>query len=397
MPHPKRFIAMLILSLLLASAAGAQVSRGTITGIVSDPTGAVVPGVAITITNTETGVVNKLSSNESGVYTVPLLEAATYRLSAEKAGFKKYEQTGILVQVGGTARIDFALSLGEPTQSVLVTGEPSLLERETSDTQTTITSREIEGLPLTSFAEQRSPADFMQLAPGVTGRGASDAGPGNNRTMSTAVSGSMVSSTTLILDGADVTSSGGFEGDLRAFQIPPDAVGEMKMESTNAPAEFGRSAGGAASFEIKSGSNQIHGSAFEFLRNDVLDARNFFLPSVTPYRQNEFGAVAGGPIKKDKVFIFGWYDGFRWTQGVSTGESTVPTAQMLNGNFSQFLSLPQPNVLYDPTTTTTVDNVTTRSTCGPVICNNIITSPSYFSGVALKINPYFPTPNVNQG
>ena len=206
----------------------------------------------------------------------------------------------------------------------------------------------------------------------------------------------MVGSTILMLDGADVTA-GGFEGDLRGFQIPPDAVGELKLEATNAPAEFGRSAGGAASFEIKSGSNQIHGSAFEFLRNDVLDARYFFQPSVSPYRQNEFGAVAGGPLKKDKAFIFGWYDGFRWTQGVSTGESTVPTAQMLNGDFSQFLSLPQPNILYDPTTTAVVNNVTTRSTCGSEICNNIITNPSYFSAVALKINPYFPAPNVNQG
>jgi hypothetical protein len=390
-------LAALMVSLLVCCAAWGQVSRGSITGIVTDPSGAVVPGVAVTITNAETGVVNKVTTNESGVYTVPLLEQGNFRLSAEKTGFKKYERTGILVQVGGTTRLDFSMSLGAGNQSVLVTGEASLLERETSDTQTTITSQEMEELPLTSFGEQRSPADFMQLAPGVTGRGTSDGGPWKNRTMTTEVSGSMVSSTTLMLDGADITSMAEFEGDLRALQFPPDAVGEMKMESTNAPAEFGRSGGGAASFEIKSGTNRIHGSAFEFLRNDVLDARNFFQPSVTPYRQNEFGAVAGGPVKKDKAFIFGWYDGFRWTQGVSTGESTVPTAQMLDGNFSQFLSLPQPNVLYDPTTTQDVNNVTTRSTCGPEICHNIITSPSYLSAVALKLNPYFPAPNVNQG
>jgi len=400
MPLRKQSIGALMVLLLLAGAVWAQVSRGSITGIVTDPTGAVVPGVAIVITNIETGVTNKFKTNESGMYTVPLLEEANYQLSAQKAGFKRYERTGILVQSGGTVRIDFSLSIGQPTQSVLVTGEPSLLERETSDTQTIVTSREIEELPLTSYGEQRNPADFMQLAPGVTGRGT--ATPisvdfaSYTRTMTTEVSGSMVGSTSFMLDGADVTS-GGFEGDLRSLQIPPDAVGELKLMATNAPAEFGRSAGGAASFEIKSGSNQIHGSAFEFLRNNVLDARYFFQPSVSPYRQNEFGAVAGGPLKKDKAFIFGWYDGFRWTQGVSTGESTVPTAQMLNGDFSQFLSLPQPNILYDPTTTTVVNNVTTRSTCGPVICNNVITNPTYFSTVALKINPYFPAPNVNQG
>src|ERR1035437_7150988 len=131
MPHPKQFIAVLMVSLLLTGVVRAQVSRGTITGIVTDPTGAVVPGVAITVTNIETGVSNKVKTNESGMYTVPLLEGANYRLSAEKAGFKRYEQTGILVQSGGTARLDFSLSIGQPTQSVLVNGRTSLLERET--------------------------------------------------------------------------------------------------------------------------------------------------------------------------------------------------------------------------------------------------------------------------
>jgi hypothetical protein len=135
MPASKQFIAVLMVLLLLTGAVWAQVSRGTITGIVIDPTGAVVPGVAITITNVETGVTNKGKTNESGMYTVPLLEGATYRLSAEKIGFKRYEQTGIVVQVGGTVRIDFSLTLGETTQSVLVTAKASLLERETSDTQ----------------------------------------------------------------------------------------------------------------------------------------------------------------------------------------------------------------------------------------------------------------------
>src|ERR1035438_7584792 len=229
MPARKQLIAVLMVSLLLTGVVWAQVSRGSITGIVTDPTGAVVPGVAVTITNVETGVTNKVKTNESGMYTVPLLEGANYRLSAEKTGFKRYEQTGILVQSGGTARIDFSLSIGQPTQTVLVTGEPSLLERETSDTQTTITSREIEDLPLTSYGEQRNPAAFMQLAPGVTGRGT--ATPisvdfaSYTRTMTTEVSGSMVGSTSFMLDGADVTS-GSFEGDLRSLQIPPDAVGE---------------------------------------------------------------------------------------------------------------------------------------------------------------------------
>jgi hypothetical protein len=143
MPTPEQSIAVLLVLILQASSVWAQMSRGTITGIVTDPTGAVVPRVAITITSIETDVASKVATNQSGVYTVTLLKEANYRLSAEKAGFKKYERTGILVQVGGTTRIDFSLSLGSPAQSVIVTGEPSPLERETSDTQTTVTSREI--------------------------------------------------------------------------------------------------------------------------------------------------------------------------------------------------------------------------------------------------------------
>src|SRR5579863_208340 len=305
-----------------------QVGHGSITGIVTDPSGAVVTGVAITITHSSTGVAHNTATNSDGVYLVLDLDPGTYRLTADKTGFKGYAQTDVLVQVGETVRLDFALSVGLATETVHVSGQAPLLKRETSDTGTVVTSQQVEELPLTSFGDQRTPATFVQLAPGTTGHGNSDGGPGANRTMTTSVSGSMVSSTTMILDGGDVTSVGGFEGDLRALQIPPDAIQEFKLESTNGSAEYGRSAGGAASFQVKSGTNQIHGEAYEFFRNDALNARNFFQPDITKYKQNEFGANAGGPIRKDKAFIFGYYDGFRLDQGVSTGLASVPTEAM---------------------------------------------------------------------
>ena len=325
MSNLKHAFIVLMGSLLMAGAAWAQVGRGTITGIVTDPSAAVIPEVVITITNTGTSVANKVTTNQSGVYTVPLLPPATYRLTAEKTGFKKYVQDNIIVPVGETVRLDVAMSLGLTTQSEVVTAHAPLLKRESSDLGTTVTSREVEDLPLTGYGDQRSPAQFMQLAPGVTGKGPSgNTSQGMSRTMSTMVSGSMVSSTTLMLDGSDIPTANEFEGDLRALQIPPDAIQEFKLEATNAPAEYGRTGGGAVSFQVKSGTNQIHGSAFEYLRNDALNARNFFQPDVTPYKQNEFGFTAGGPIKKNKAFIFGWYDGFRLSQGVSTGLATVP-------------------------------------------------------------------------
>lgn len=187
--------------LLLSGVALAQVNRGTITGIVTDPSGAVVPNVAITVINENTGVANNVTSNSEGVYSVPFLVTGTYKVTAEKTGFKKYIRSNISVQVGETNRVDIALTLGATTQSVQVTGQGPLLKRESSDTGTTVSSRLVEQLPLTSFGDQRTPATFMQLAPGVTGRGPSnDNSAGMSRTMSTSVSGSMVSSTTLMLD-----------------------------------------------------------------------------------------------------------------------------------------------------------------------------------------------------
>jgi Carboxypeptidase regulatory-like domain/TonB-dependent Receptor Plug Domain/TonB dependent receptor len=386
----RRRVACLLGFLVFTCAASAwtQVSRGTITGIVTDPSGAVVPGVTITVVNTATGVTNKVNTNSSGNYVVPLLQPGTYSVTAAKKGFRTYSRTNIILPVGETVRLDVAMTLGATTQTVQVTAAPPLLKRDTSDLSTTITTQEVEDLPLTSFGDQRQPADFLQLAPGVTGQGPSNNNnEGYSRTMSTSVSGSAVSSTTMMLDGADIPTPGGFEGDLRALQIPPDAIQEFSLEQIMAPAEYGRSGGGVASFVVKSGTNQIHGTAYEFLRNDGLNARSFFEPAVTPYKQNEFGVTGGGPIKKNKAFIFGWYDGFRLSEGVSTAEATVPTVAMKNGDFTdygttnaagQFVQTP----LYDPTT---------QTTCGPEICNNIV-NPDDISSVAAKINPLFPNP-----
>ncbi len=385
----KHLVFALVTSLIIAGSAVAQVSRGTITGIVTDPSGAVVPGVAIKVTNRATGVTNMVTTNRSGAYTVPLLPTGKYSLTAQQKGFKTYSRTDISVPVGETVRVDVSLTVGAATEKVTVTAPAPLLKRDTSDLGTAINNQLVTQLPLTSFGDQRTPATFIQLMPGTTGRGPSQNNfAGMSRTMSTSVSGSIVSSTSLMLDGADIPTSAGFEGDLRALQIPPDAIQEFKLEEITAPAEYGRSAGGVASFVMKSGTNQIHGTAYEFLRNQGLNARNFFLPAVTPYHQNEFGVNAGGPIKKNKAFIFGYYDGFRLSEGTATGLATVPTTAMKNGDFTDFGTTSNgvftQTPLYDPTT---------KTTCGPEICNNIV-SQSAFSPVSSKILPLFPTPSV---
>ncbi len=396
MAHLKQSLVALLVSLLMTSAAWAQVNRGTITGIVSDQSGGVVPGVDVSVTNTETGIATHVITTSAGVYTVPLLLPSTYRLTAEKEDFKKFEQDGIVVGVGDTVRVDVSMVIGAKTESIQVTGQAALLQRETAELGNVVTGQEVEELPLTSVGDQRTPASFMKLAPGVTGRGNSSGGPGANQYMTTSVGGSIVSSTTLKLDGGDFPTASGFEGDLRSLQLPPDAISEFKLEATNPPAEYGRSAGGTASFQVRSGSNQIHGSAYEFARNTALNANPWFVNSANancdangrpttvnpvqackaPYKQNEFGVTAGGPIKKDKAFIFGYYDGFRLIQGNATGSYTIPTPAMLSGDFTA-AGIP---TLYDPLT---------QTTCGTLICNNRVLK---IDPVSAKIAPLFPAP-----
>jgi hypothetical protein len=221
--------------------------------------------------------------------------------------------------------------------------------------------------------------------------------------MTTSVGGSIVSSTTLKLDGADFPTATGFEGNLNALQIPPDAIGEFNLTATNPSAEYGRSVGGTASFVMKSGANKIHGSAYEYVRNTALNANQWFTNASNPgceangvttapsgqgvaackslYKQNEFGVTAGGAIKKDKAFIFGYYDGFRLiNSNASSSNYYIPTAAQLQGNFTVDPGLP---TLYDPTT---------HTTCGPQICGNIIQSGA-IDPVSAKVIPLFPKPS----
>ncbi len=421
MSHLKQSFLLLIGLLLMTGAAWAQGNRGEVTGIATDPSGAVVPGVTITITNTATGVPTQVTTNAAGVFTVPLLDPGAYQLAAEKEGFKKYSQSNIVIPVGETIRVDVALTIGSTTETVVVTAQALQIERDTSDTGTTITTREEEDLPLTSFGDQRTPATFMQLAPGVTGWGNSTGGPGGatgGRFYTTSVSGSEVSSTTMALDGADIPTADGFEGDLRALQIPPDAIAEFKLQATNESAEFGRSGGGSASYEMKSGSNQIHGSAYEYVRNTDLNAVPWFenaspagcesngittaAPGAgvkacnPPYKHNEFGVTAGGPIRKDKIFIFGYYDGLRLIQSSSTSLQTVPTQMKLQGNFQDYTVGNAEGTalipIFDPSLPASGRATATGApVCGPEVCNNIVNT-AYFDRVSKLIIPLVPTP-----
>jgi hypothetical protein len=357
--------ALFAVGLIAASTAieaWAQGDRGTITGTVADPSGAVVAGATVTATNNATQAATKTTTTSSGHYTIPALQVGKYEVTVEQGGFKKYVQSGVVVEVGQTIRVDAALQLGESTQSVEVTAQEIQVQRDTSDRGTVISGQEVLELPLVGVGEQRNPGYFMTLVPGVTGRGVSYSG--SPRMLNTTVNGSQSASNEFQLDGSIVGSPAEWAGDFRNLPFPQDAIGEFKVITLNPPAEYGRTGQGVTSFTLRSGTNQFHGSAYEYLRNDALDARGFFAPTTPINKQNEFGATVGGPIRKDQTFFFGWYQGFRLRKAASNRTDTVPTPAMRGGDFSNILgaqvgtdALGRPvysNEIYDPATQRTV-------------------------------------------
>jgi hypothetical protein len=358
-------IALVLSSFMGIGVLWAQSDRGTITGTVTDPSGALIVGASVTAINTATGVSTKTVTSSAGDYTIPLLRSGKYDVTIEQAGFKKFVRTSIMLEVGQTVRVDATLQLGQVTQTVEVNAQAALLQQDTSNRGTVVSSRDVEELPIVSQAEQRNPGFYMTLAPGVTGRGtAAPTASGSGRQLDTTVNGSPSGSTEFYLDGALIGQGYMIGGDFRLLPFPPDAVGEFNVMTLDPPAEFGQTGLGITSFSIKQGGNKLHGSGYEYVRNNDFDSRGFFAPTTPVNKQNEFGATVGGPIRKDKTFFFGWYHGFRLRQQPSNALDTVPTDAMKGGDLSNVLgaavgtdALGRPvysDEIYDPTTQRTV-------------------------------------------
>jgi hypothetical protein len=403
MPQMRR-VCWLFSTLLFASMGlWAQTNRGTITGTVTDPSGAVIGGVSVTATNKGTGISSTASTGANGSYTIPLLPVGVYDLTAEQSGFKKFVQNGISVQVGQTARVDVAMQVGEVSQTVEVQAEAPQLRPDTSDLGTVLSGAQILDLPLTGQGEQRNPAFFMILVPGVTGRGTSyGGGPTfDNRNLGTTVNGSQSASNEFHLEGALIATPAEWAGDFRALGFPQDAVQEFKLTTGNAQAEYGRSGGGITSFTLRSGTNNIHGSVYEFLRNEVFDANQFFNNQRPPdpetgkaprtaNKQNEFGFTIGAPIKKDRTFAFGWFQGFRLRRGAVGELADVPTVAFKNGDFSNYRDASGNLIpIYDPATERIVNGQKVRDQFpGNIVPKN------RFDPVSAAMLPYWPDPTI---
>src|SRR5579885_27042 len=340
------------LLLLTSCAAFAQSERGTITGTILDSSGAVVPGARVTVTHVATNSATQVVSAESGDYTAVNLPVGQYSLRVEKEGFRAAVQSGIALNAASTARVDVTLEVGAAQQTVEIQAYVQQLQTTDAKTSVTITNKLVDELPLVVGGALRSPFDLAQLTPEAKNYG--DQG--------FSIGGGQASSFGVTLDGISAATTRALQTSWIAYNSPSvEAITEFTVDSNGFKAEFGHAAGGIMTFSSKSGTNEFHGSAYEFLRNNALDSRNFFEKKHGIYKQNDFGVSAGGPIwipkiihGKDRSFFFVSYEGFRNRAGATTSTATVPTPEMYNGDFSKWVDAKN-NVIpiYDFSTQTT--------------------------------------------
>ena len=375
--------------LALASNLSAQTITGTITGTVTDPTGAVVPKVKVTATNTGTNITNTIETNESGVFSIPFLSVGEYTVAAEVSGFKKSVVGPFKLEVNQVIRIDVALQVGTISDSVEVKDVAAALQTETTQTGETLNSKRLADLPLNG----RNVVSAMLLIPGAVQTNPSSVNTATRFSGRAFVNGNREQTNNFLLDGVDVNDS----MDNRIGYTPSvDALQEVQVMTGNGSSEFGNSAGAVVNMTLKSGSNQMHGSLFEFLRNDNLDANTFFGNQNTALAkekqrralaQNMFGGTLGGKIKQDKLFFFVNYEG---TQRRDSGPSSasVAPADWRAGDLSRL-----PQTINDPATCTSASG---SRVCQPFSGKQIpvsrIIGPA---GVLFKDNSLYPLPNSN--
>ena len=308
-------------------------TTGSIRGTVQDSSGAIIPNATVTATLGGTASQRSVTSNGDGSYEIPELAVGNYTLSVEAQGFKKFVAKDVVVSIGHVAVVNASLEIGASQQTVTV--ESNAVQVETTSTQigAVMTSEAISELPLST----RNTYQLLQLQPGVQSQLGSDLFYGSDNPGTVSVNGGRGRANNYMVnggDGNDIFVNG------PAIQPSPDAIEEFRVITNTFDAEYGRNSGSVVNVVTKSGTNSIHGDTYEFLRNEKLDSRGYFDPSLADYKQNQFGATLGGPIKKDKTFIFGSYEGDRLRQGISSGNVILPTAANATGDFSGALSTP---------------------------------------------------------
>lgn len=377
-----------------------QSERGTITGTVQDATGAVVPAAKVTITNTLTGVSMSIPSNAEGEYTVPQLPVGTYSVRVEKEGFRPANVTGLVLNASQTIRADAKLEVGAASQAVEVSASALSIATENAKTSVTMNNKLVDELPLVVGGGMRSPFNLAALTPEAKNLG------GDNGFI---LGGGQAAAYGTTLDGVTANTTRALSQSWVAVNSPSiEAVTEFTVDTNGFKAEFGQAAGGIMSFASKSGTNMLHGSAYDFVRNEKFDANNFFNNGrgiARPiYKQHDFGASAGGPVwipkiynGKNRTFFFWSYEAFRNRDGANGTSRTVPTAEMYDGDFRNWVNdKGEMYPIYDPTTQVPAANGTVTRNVFP---NNQIPK-SLFDPQVVKALAAFrasPTPLPNTG
>jgi hypothetical protein len=406
---------------LLASAAFAQSDRGTITGTISDPAGAVIASASIEARNTATGALYPTASSGTGNYTIAQLPAGTYDLSVTVAGFKKYVRQGLQVEVAETARIDVALEVGSSTESITVEAAAPLLKTEGGEVSHNVATETLDALPIltltgaaasigaaNSLGNIRNPLAAVQLLPGA--RISTDA--------ILRVNGMPSNSQSINIEGQDATN-GFFKQQNQVNQAGMEAIQEVAIQTSNFAAEYGQAGGGYFNYTMKSGSNQLHGSGYDYFVNEVLNAGTPFTDAGSlnpakegqhirnPLRQNDYGFTLGGPVTipklysgHDRTFFFFSFEQFRQSAFISNTYGIVPTDAQRNGDFSAALrpicNGPDPagqmvcqNEIFDPSSNRTVGGSVVRT---PFPGNKI--PKSAMDPTAAIIQNMIPEPNT---
>lgn len=381
---------------LLIACSSAFAQTGQITGRVTDPAGAVVPGVTVTVSQPSTGVQHVVKSNADGYYTESELMPGVYAVSVEHPGFKPVTRTGIQLDVDQDLRLDFSLEVGNVNERVLVTAQAPLLDTETQSIGQVVQGRQVVELPLLG----RDAYALGELVPGVRiSRGMNDLPVDQISTSSVSINGAPGNANEFLLDGAPNTAAAQNQPIIYANA---DSVQEFKVETNNYSAEYGRAAGGIFNVVTKSGSNDAHFTLYEFLRNTSFNSSNWFANLAgqprPPIKFNQFGGVFGGPVVipklyngHNKTFFFLSTELVRYIQGL-TYTATVPNPLELTGNFSRDLNATGQSItIYDPATTKL--NAAGTAYVRTVLPGNLIPA-NRINPVAAKIAAYWPAPNA---
>ena len=396
----------MVLALLACSSLylAAQSTGGRIQGRVTDPSGAVVTGANVTLSNEQTGVQGTTQSDKSGDYSFPNVPVGTYNVEVNQAGFKKSLKRGITLELNQVITMNMALQLGATEEVVEVTSEAPLVDTTSTQLGAVVNDRAVVGLPLNS----RDTYQLLQLQPGVQSQVGSDLFYGSDRAGVVSVNGGRGRSNNFSVNGGDANDQ---FVNLPAIQPTPDSIQEFRVLTNTFDAEYGRNSGAIVNVVTKSGTNKLHGDIYEFFRNKVLNARGFFDTEKPDFKQNQFGGTLGGPILKDRTFFFGSYEGRRLIRGIPSDSVSVPTTSQRAGNFGD---APLTGVLTDDFVAQTLNSrpgctaalggsVPLPSTMGgsvnyaDIFPNNQIPVPCMDPTAVDLLNQFVPLPNTADG